>query len=121
MSFHRFNQRVFQQNPPLYDVASILPHDEFDLKKVKLAMKIGGEYKLSHIGLRQWQKFASVTRVDADELIEALTLMAEKLPDRVNDARAQALKDGLDHAIVERLTAQLIARAAECRQLLGGG
>jgi len=36
---------------PLYDVASILPYDEFDLRKVKLAMKIGGEYKLSQIGL----------------------------------------------------------------------
>jgi serine/threonine-protein kinase HipA len=32
---------------PLYDVASILPYDEFDLRKVKLVMKIGGEYKLS--------------------------------------------------------------------------
>ena len=31
---------------PLYDVASILPYDEFDMHKVKLAMKIGGEYKL---------------------------------------------------------------------------
>ena len=32
---------------PLYDVASILPYDEFDLHKVKLAMKVGGKYKLS--------------------------------------------------------------------------
>ena len=84
-------------------------------------MKIGGDYKLSHIALRQWQKFARETRVDADEFIEALTLMAGELPDRVNDARAQALKEGLDAGIVERLAAQLVERATECRRLLGGG
>ena len=49
---------------PLYDVASILPYDQFDLHKVKLAMKVGGEYKLNQIGLRQWQKFGRDLRVD---------------------------------------------------------
>jgi serine/threonine-protein kinase HipA len=28
---------------PLYDLASVLPYDEFDIHKVKLAMKVGGE------------------------------------------------------------------------------
>jgi serine/threonine-protein kinase HipA len=37
---------------PRYDVASILPYDEFDLRKVKIAMKIGGKHKPSQIGLR---------------------------------------------------------------------
>ncbi|WLA95960.1 MULTISPECIES: hypothetical protein [Bradyrhizobium] len=35
---------------PLYDIASILPYDDVDLQKMKLAMKIGGEYKLGQIG-----------------------------------------------------------------------
>lgn len=29
---------------PLYDVASVLPYDEFDSRKVKLAMKVGKCY-----------------------------------------------------------------------------
>ncbi len=62
---------------PLYDVASILPYDEFAMQKVKLAMKIGGEYKLSQIGLRQWQKFAHEARVDADELISNFAFYGE--------------------------------------------
>ena len=33
-------------------------------------MKIGGEYKLTQIGLRQWQKFARKARVNPDGLIE---------------------------------------------------
>ena len=100
---------------PLYDVASILPYDEFDLHKVKLAMKIGGEYKLSQIGLRQWQKFAREMRVEVDELVELLISMAKQLPDEANAARARAREEGLDDAIIERLSTQLVKRANECR------
>jgi serine/threonine-protein kinase HipA len=32
---------------PLYDIASILPYEQFDIQKVKLAMKVGGEDRLS--------------------------------------------------------------------------
>ncbi|MGY3033782.1 serine/threonine-protein kinase HipA [Bradyrhizobium sp. USDA 4354] len=41
---------------PLYDIASILPYDHVDQRKIKLAMKVGGEYKLDQIGLRQWRR-----------------------------------------------------------------
>ena len=102
---------------PLYDVASILPYDEFDMHKVKLAMKIGGEYKLSQIGQRQWQKFAREMRINADELVELLISMAEQLPYEVNAARAR--EEGLDDAVIERLATQLVKRANECRRLLG--
>lgn len=103
---------------PLYDVASILPYDEFDLRKVKFAMKIGGEYKLTQIGLREWQKFAREVRVDADELLEQLMAMAKQLPDEVSAARTRAREEGLKNVIIERLATQLVARAGECRRLL---
>ncbi|EJW10829.1 HipA protein [Rhodovulum sp. PH10] len=105
---------------PLYDVASILPYEEFDLRKVKLAMKIGGEYKLGLVALRQWQKFAREMRVDAEGLIERLTAMAKRLPDEANAARVRAREEGLDAPIIDRLTEQLIERAAACRKSLGG-
>jgi len=104
---------------PLYDIASILPYDEFDLRKVKLAMKIGSEYKLSLIGLHQWQKFAREMRVDADELVERLAAMAKRLPDEVNAARARAHDEGLAAPIIDRLAAQLVERAAACRKSIG--
>ena len=103
---------------PLYDVASILPYDEFDLRKVKLAMKIGGEYKLTQIGLREWQKFAREVKVDADELLDRLMAMAKQLPDEVSAARTRAREEGLKSVIIERLATQLVARAGECRRLI---
>ena len=105
---------------PLYDVASILPYEGFDMHKVKFAMKIGGEYKLSQIGLRQWQKFARKARVEPERLITRLAAMAKQLPDEVNAARVRAREQGLDASIVERLAANLIERASECARRLSG-
>ena len=103
---------------PLYDVASILPYDGLDLQKMKLAMKIGGEYKLAQIGLRQWQKFAREIRIDADELVDRLTAMTKQLPDEVSAARAGARAEGLKSILIDRLAEQLVARAGTCRRLL---
>lgn len=104
---------------PLYDIASILPYDEVGLQKMKLAMKIGGEYKLSQIGARQWQKFARETRLDADKVIASLTSMAEQLPDNVTTVCTEAKKQGLNNAIIARLAEQLIARTKDCQRFLG--
>jgi serine/threonine-protein kinase HipA len=105
---------------PLYDLASILPYDEFDMRKLKLAMKVGGEYKLSLIGLRQWQKFARDTRLNADGLIARLGSMARQLPDEANDIRTRAQAEGLDKAIIDRLATRLIERAGACERVLAG-
>jgi serine/threonine-protein kinase HipA len=103
---------------PLYDLASILPYDQIDLHKVKLAMKVGGEYELLHIGLRQWQKQAQEIRLDADELIASLRAMAEQLPDAISQAAAGAGEAGLDKSIMKRLASRLTERAKKCRGLL---
>ena len=50
---------------PIYDVASVLPYaPQVQFQDVKLAMKIGGEYRLSEIGLRHWERFADENRID---------------------------------------------------------
>lgn len=103
---------------PLYDIASILPYRDIDLKKAKFAMKIGGKYELGVIGLRQWEKLAKELRVEPEALIERIGTMAQKLPDLVNAARVRAEKQGLKHVLIERLAAGLIERAGECRRLL---
>lgn len=110
------NRRV--RLAPLYDIASILPYRDSDLKKAKFAMKIGGKYEVSVIGLRQWERQAKELRIESEALIERIDGMAQKLPDLVNDARTRAEKEGLKRAFIERLAAGLIERASECRRLL---
>jgi serine/threonine-protein kinase HipA len=105
---------------PLYDIASILPYGDVDFQKMKLAMKIGGEYKLGQIGVREWQKFARETRLDADQVIAGLSSIAEQLPDNVTDVCASAKRDGLDTAIIAPLAEHLIARAKDCQRILPG-
>ncbi|WP_426422598.1 type II toxin-antitoxin system HipA family toxin [Bradyrhizobium genosp. A] len=105
---------------PLYDIASILPYDEIEPQKIKLAMKIGGEYKLSQISLRGWQKFARETRFDADKVIAGLSSMAEQLPDDVTAVCVRAKEEGLDNAIIAVLAEQLVARARDCQNILRG-
>lgn len=105
---------------PLYDIASILPYDHVDQRKVKLAMKVGGEYKLDQIALRQWQKFAREMRADADVVIATLISMAGQIPDLVNDIRARAQKEGLENAVIGRLATVLTKRAQDCERVLKG-
>jgi serine/threonine-protein kinase HipA len=103
---------------PLYDVASILPYGNYDIHKIKLSMKVGGEYQLRQIGIRQWRKLAREVRIDADGLVARLRAMTEQLPDEVSAARVKAHDEGLDSPTIDRLAAGLIERAEECRKAL---
>lgn len=102
---------------PLYDVASTLPYD-FDFKKLRLAMKIGGRYFLDDISLRHWRKLASSVRLDEEQLRTTCLDLAERLPDALLDVIKTARADGLDNAVLRRLSDALILRAAHCLELL---
>jgi serine/threonine-protein kinase HipA len=103
---------------PLYDVASVLPYGQFDIQKIRLAMKVGGEYRLRDIGLRQWQKLAHEIRFDEDELVMTLRTMATQLPDQVSTTAARVHEEGLDKPIVNRLAVALQERAVACQKAL---
>jgi len=103
---------------PLYDVASILPYDDFDMRKIKMSMKVGAEYRLQDVGLRQWRKLAQEVHIDEARLIDRVAAMAAQLPDAIADIRVAVQRDGLDQPVVERLEARLVERANECYQAL---
>lgn len=103
---------------PFYDLASILPYPAVNMNKAKLAMKIGGEYRLRNIGLRNWQKLAAELRFEETKLIERVRTMARDLPDHVTTIQKQIEADGLSHTTITRLCEGLKARAVDCQRLL---
>ena len=99
---------------PLYDLASILPYQTINLQKAKLAMKIGGEYRLRNIRLRHWKRFATDLRLDESWLIGHIRTMAESLPNHATSIRNELEAEGLSHMTMTRLAQRLKARAASC-------
>jgi len=105
---------------PLYDIASILPYD-FDVQRVRLAMKIGGAYRLRDVGPRQWSKLAAELRLKTDELLARIRELAVTLPDKLADVRRAAENEGLDHPLITRLSDALSDRARRCRDAIDMG
>ncbi len=103
---------------PLYDVASALPYKEIPLQKLKLAMKIGGKYRLRDIARGEWEALAKEARLPFEQLLEDGRVMAQALPDVSSDISAEIAQDGLSGAVMERLHTTLVARARRCASLL---
>ena len=104
--------------PPLYDLVSILPYRTVDAQKAKLAMKIGGEYRLRNIGLRNWRKFAVDLRLQEVWLIKRMRAMAGLLPDCAATLQNELKTAELLHGTIRRLARRLKARASSCGKLL---
>jgi serine/threonine-protein kinase HipA len=60
----------FLKSAPLYDLASFLPYQrDKNSTKVKLAMKIGGTYRLHEIDASRWGKWAQEASLTPDRVI----------------------------------------------------
>jgi serine/threonine-protein kinase HipA len=99
---------------PLYDVASILAYPDVNPRKAKLAMKIGGKYRLDEIGLAEWQAFGKQLRLSEDALIPRIRSMAERLPQCLATGLAKAREEALDHPLLAKLGSRISERAARC-------
>jgi serine/threonine-protein kinase HipA len=103
---------------PLYDVASVVPYQDINIDRVKLSMKLGGEYRLRNISLNHWRRLAQELHVDPDATIQRVDDFARHLADHVPDIRRRMTEEGLTHPIIARLADALTARAAACRAIL---
>ncbi|MCB1088747.1 MAG: HipA domain-containing protein, partial [Verrucomicrobiae bacterium] len=72
---------------PCYDLISILPYVR-ELKKVKLAMKIGGDYLLWKIGKDHWEKAAAEWNLDPGRVFDRIIGMASAMPEAVRETGA---------------------------------
>jgi serine/threonine-protein kinase HipA len=106
---------------PLYDVASALPYDDMRSRKLKLAMKIGGEYRLRDIGAHQWRTLAGQLKLEGDEVLARVARLAAELPDLSVRRLARCTERNLNHPILAVLANRLCERARQCSRMLGTG
>jgi serine/threonine-protein kinase HipA len=102
---------------PLYDIASILAYPDKDPRKVKLAMKIGDEYRLSKITGSEWLKFAAANKLDQELVLERIRSLGKALPDALSDTIKTMRSQKLDHRILKILAKMLPERSRTISQI----
>ena len=96
---------------PLYDLASALPYAGTQARKLKLAMKIGGKYRLGEIGAYQWEKLGRELKLSEDRIRASLSRMTRAVVDVVPEVLRREQRQGLSHPILARLAKVLVERA----------
>ncbi len=89
---------------PLYDISSILPYDGSDGYKVKLAMKVGDDYKLRRTDRRSaWEHAADELKLDRARLTTRVLDLAERMPAAFAQAVSGVAASDLSTDLPERL------------------
>jgi len=105
---------------PLYDLASALPYDQLDERKLKLAMRMGREYLLLNIGLRQWQQVEDDLRLQAGSLVRRARKLTQTMMRELPTVVDAMQREGLHHRVIGRLLRTLQKRAEKCVEALAG-
>ena len=104
---------------PLYDIASYLPYDDSDGHRIKLAMKIGDDYKLTRTDRRSaWEHAALELKLDRDRLIERAVNLADRTPDAFARAAAESSVVGVGSDLPARLVELVTHRSRRCAAAL---
>lgn len=104
---------------PLYDVISVLPYpDRYFPRKIRLAMRIGGEYRPWHIRGRHWDRFCAETDLDREVVRARLREVAGQMPDAVATISDEAIAEGLDEDFVNAYRKAVTSNARRCLETL---
>ncbi len=103
---------------PLYDLISVLPYREGEGPRVKLAMKIGGEYRMRAIARRHWERLASAAAIPGDAVLAIVRDVVEQAQDALSDVCRSAVAEGLSHPVLNRLQKAVTAQVGHCRAML---
>lgn len=104
---------------PLYDVASWLPYDDSDGHNVKLAMKLGAEYRLRATDRRSaWERTAADLILPADALIACMHQLTSSVVTAFEGVVGEPAVAEVRSDLPERLLESVAARAARCERLL---
>lgn len=97
---------------PLYDLASIFAYPRVNPRKAKLAMKVGGRYRLDEIRIPTWKDFARELRVDPEALVERVRALGAQIPGLLATECARLRSTGIDHPVLARIEREVTGRIA---------
>ncbi|MCG8469291.1 MAG: HipA domain-containing protein, partial [Gemmatimonadetes bacterium] len=92
---------------PLYDVISALPYPEFFPARMKLAMRIGGEYRLGSLSRRHWQRLARSAELDPTEVLELVGDTCKRVSSRLSMVCEEVRGTGLEHDVIGRIETEV--------------
>jgi serine/threonine-protein kinase HipA len=103
---------------PLYDLGSMAPYvDHWD--KLKLAQKIGGEYRVGQIRARHWHGLAGNADIEPDDFLRRIAEMSDDLPDALSDVARELELTRTERRAAKRITDAMSRWIAMCRTSLG--
>lgn len=102
---------------PLYDLASAMPYPErIDPQKARLAMKIGGSYRLREIQRSHWEACSRDLRLPTRELIERAEAMIAAMTDALPVVGHALHEQGITDPVIGKLVEQIGRHARACRE-----
>lgn len=104
---------------PLYDVASFLPYQRDPAStKVKLAMKLGGTYRLHQIEATHWNKWAEEAGLSPGWVKAAVATLIQGVIESVETPRSM-IAESNDSPFLHKLADAIAERARKCAELMG--
>ncbi len=101
---------------PLYDLATALLYPGLEVRKLKLAMKLGGTYRLFDVGRRHVEKLGA--ELGLADSVERARALAAALPDAARSVAERLTAEALEPSRVSTLADRLADRAADCARRL---
>ena len=99
---------------PFYDIASFLPYAEPTLHRVKLAMRIGGEYLVRRIGRADWLALAKATGLASDQVLATVEDILSRMPSALDAVRERVVAERLDERVITRLARSIGGHVRLC-------
>jgi serine/threonine-protein kinase HipA len=98
---------------PFYDIASAWPYTRrMPIQKIRLALRIGGHYRLREILPRHFRKLALAGSHSPDGLLAMLGEVSSRLPDEAAALLKETSEKGMSRAVLAKLVDGV---AAQCR------
>lgn len=104
---------------PLYDLASFLPYDESAGHRVKLAMKVGDDYRLAGTDrTSEWERTADDLGLHRDRVLRRVHDLAVRAPAAFATVLGHLDEPALDTDLPRRLVDLVTERCRRCAALL---